>query len=59
MQERANQDENFLSSICFTDECTHNEPNTQNTRYLSQENPRINLTILQESNTIRKLMFRL
>jgi hypothetical protein len=40
MQERANQGENLLSSICFTDECTftlNNEPNTQNTRYLSQE----------------------
>lgn len=46
MQERANQDRNFLNSICFTDECTftlNNEANTQNTRYWSQENPRINL----------------
>jgi hypothetical protein len=47
MQERANQDENFLPSICFTDECIftlNNEPNIQNTRYLSEENARINLT---------------
>jgi hypothetical protein len=51
MQEMANEDENFLSSIIlfyrwmyistFT---LNNDPNNQNTRYLSQENPRINLT---------------
>lgn len=43
MQQKANQDEHFLSSICFTDESTftlNNEPNTQNTRYWSIENPR-------------------
>lgn len=47
MQERANDDRRFLSSICFTDECTftlNNEPNVQNTRYWSQENPRINIS---------------
>jgi hypothetical protein len=51
MQEMANEDENFLSSIIlfyrwmyistFT---LNNDPNNQNTGYLSQENPRINLT---------------
>lgn len=47
MQERANQDPNFLSSICFTDECTftlNNEPNTQNTRHWAQENPHISFS---------------
>lgn len=47
MQERANNDRRFLSSVCFTDECTftlNNEPNVQNTRYWAQENPRINIS---------------
>lgn len=42
MQERANNDRSFLSSICFTDESTftlNNEPNVQNSRYWAQENP--------------------
>lgn len=44
MQERSNGNRDFLRSICFTDECTftlNNEPNTQNTRYWAQENPRL------------------
>jgi hypothetical protein len=41
IQERAN-----VSTICFPDESTftlNNEPNVQNTRYWSQENPRVNI----------------
>ncbi|XP_031329394.1 uncharacterized protein LOC116181049 [Photinus pyralis] len=47
IQERANNDRRFLSSICFTDECTftlNNEPNVQNTRHWAQENPRLNIS---------------
>lgn len=41
MQEKANRDQHFISSICFTDECTftlNNEPNVQNTRTWTTEN---------------------
>lgn len=43
MMEKSNTDPDFLSSVCFTDECTftlNNEPNPQNVRYWAQENPR-------------------
>jgi hypothetical protein len=51
IQERAN-DRRFLSTICFTDESTftlNNEPNVQNTRYWTQENPLLELGILKKS----------
>lgn len=44
--EKSNLDRNFLKMICFTDESTftiHGEPNTQNFRYWSQENPHLML----------------
>lgn len=46
MMERVNADRDFLSAICFSDECTftlNNEPNCQNCRLWSQDNPRFNL----------------
>ncbi|KAF2882442.1 hypothetical protein ILUMI_23724 [Ignelater luminosus] len=46
MMERANEDRDFLSSICFTDECTftlNNEPNCQDCRFWCQENPNLNV----------------
>jgi hypothetical protein len=45
LQQRANY-RRFLSTICFTDECTftlYNEPNVQNMRYWAQENTRVNI----------------
>jgi hypothetical protein len=45
LQERANY-RRFLSTICFTDECTftlNNEPNVQNMRYWAQENTGVNI----------------
>lgn len=41
---KANLDRNFLKNICFTDESTftlHGEPNVQNFRYWSKENPHL------------------
>ena len=42
MMNRANADENFISSICFSDEATfflNGEVNRHNMRYWSEENP--------------------
>lgn len=46
MMERANADREFISCVCFTDECTftlNNEPNHQNVRNWSQTNPHLML----------------
>lgn len=44
MLERCNANANFLSTVCFTDECTftlNGEPNTQNYRYWATQNPHV------------------
>lgn len=42
IMDKANENRNFLYSLCYTDECTftlHNEPNVQNFRHWSKDKP--------------------
>ena len=44
MMEKCNEDREILKNISFTDECTftlYNEPNVQNCKVWSTENPNI------------------